>query len=114
MTAPRHSLRRRLVLGLALASCLLWGGMALWRTHSLEDELNATLDERLVASARMVAGIVHQLQPTVPLPTDTPGAQSLAPLISRDGIACEVSPTLCPTTRPPAAVRVATWSSWMA
>ena len=69
MTAPRHSLRRRLVLGLALASCLLWGGMALWRTHSLEDELNATLDERLVASARMVAGIVHQLQPTVPLPT---------------------------------------------
>lgn len=91
MTAPRHSLRRRLVLGLALASCLLWGGVALWRTHSLEDELNATLDERLVASARMVAGIVHQLQPTVPLPADTPGAQSLAPLISRDGIACEVS-----------------------
>jgi len=85
------SLRLRLVLCLGLASCLLWGGVALWRSHGLERELNAMLDERLVASAKMVAGIVHQFQPT---PESTSGAARQADLqtvIGRDGVACEVS-----------------------
>ncbi|MBS0507644.1 MAG: sensor histidine kinase N-terminal domain-containing protein [Proteobacteria bacterium] len=85
------SLRLRLVLCLGLASCLLWGGVALWRSYSLERELNAMLDERLVASAKMVAGIVHQFQPT---PESAAGAAQPADLqtvIGRDGVACEVS-----------------------
>lgn len=91
MTRPGKSLRLRLVLGLALASCLLWGGVALWRSYSLEREVNAMLDERLVASAKMVAGIVHQFEPS---PESTGGAaQQAAPhnVIGRDGVACEVS-----------------------
>ena len=84
-----RSLRLRLVCGLALASCLLWGGVALWRTYSLEQELNAMLDERLVASAKMVAGIVHQFEPAG---VDVAARQAaLHRLIARDGVACEVS-----------------------
>lgn len=88
MKAPRlpRSLRLRLVLGLALASCLLWGSVALWRLASLEREMNALLDDRLAASAKMVAGIVQQFQPAAATP-----AADLATVIARDGVACEVS-----------------------
>ena len=85
---PR-SLRLRLVLGLALASCLLWGAVVLWRTLSLERELHTLLDERLVASARMVAGIVQQFEPTAIDPAQRQAR--LQQLIARDGVACEVS-----------------------
>lgn len=91
MTRPAKSLRLRLVLGLTLASSLLWGGVALWRFNSLEQEINTMLDERLAASARMVAGIVHQFEPSEPGPSDATGSAALAPLIARDGVACEVS-----------------------
>lgn len=89
MKTALRSLRWRLVLALGLASCLLWGGVALWRTHSLQQELNTMLDERLVASARMVAGIVHQFEPAA---VDVAQRQAqLQQLIARDGVACEVS-----------------------
>ncbi|PWW48925.1 ATP-binding protein [Melaminivora alkalimesophila] len=90
--APRRahkSLRLRLVLGLALASSLLWGGVAAWRINSLEHELNAMLDDRLIASARMVASIVQQLQPAAD--GSPPTAEQLHSVIGRDGVACEVS-----------------------
>jgi len=94
-TPPTHSLRRRLVLGLALATCVLWGVVGWWRVGVLQAELEAMLDERLVASAKMVASIVHQFQPAAqpgaggaPSPDD---ATHLDSLIARDGVACEVS-----------------------
>ncbi|MHA7600509.1 ATP-binding protein [Alicycliphilus sp. T452] len=90
MQLPR-SLRLRLVLCLGLASCLLWGGVALWRSYSLERELNAMFDERLVASAKMVAGIVHQFQPTPESTAGTAQQAGLQTVIARDGVACEVS-----------------------
>ncbi|WP_313073894.1 ATP-binding protein [Melaminivora sp.] len=95
---PRlKSLRLRLVLGLALASSVLWGGVAAWRINSLQHEINTMLDERLVASARMVASIVQQLQPAAP--DGPPPAQQqqqqvqdqVHSVIGRDGVACEVS-----------------------
>ncbi len=91
--ARAHSLRRRLVLALALATGVLWGVVGWWRVGVLQAELEAMLDERLVASARMVASIVHQFQPA-PLPAAAPGpdtAQQLQSVIARDGVACEVS-----------------------
>lgn len=91
MTRRTKSLRLRLVLGLTLASSLLWGSVALWRFNSLEHEINAMLDERLAASAMMVAGIVHQLQPTVSAQPGAAGDSNTTPLIARDGVACEVS-----------------------
>ena len=78
MTLLPTSLRLRLVLGLALANLLLWGSVALWRSHSLESELNAMLDERLVASAKMVAGIVHQFEPAPGSAADAPVTQGAA------------------------------------
>lgn len=91
MTLLPSSLRLRLVLGLALADLLLWGSVALWRSHSLESELNAMLDERLVASAKMVAGIVHQFEPAPGSASEAARNDALHHMISRDGVACEVS-----------------------
>lgn len=96
MTAPAskpRSLRLRLVLALVAASCLLWGSVGWWRLQRLEHELNAMLDERLVASAHMVASIAQQLQPHgrdgLPVPAGL--EPTLQTVIGRDGVACEVS-----------------------
>ena len=65
MTArPVQSLRVRLVLGLSLTLCVLWGSVAAWMFPTMQRELRTMLDDRLVASARMVVGILHQFQAT--------------------------------------------------
>lgn len=58
MTPLPKSLRLRLVLGLSLTMCLIWGGVAVWQFTNMQRELRTMLDDRLIASARMVAGIV--------------------------------------------------------
>ena len=63
MTPLPKSLRLRLVLGLSLTMCLIWGGVAAWQFTNMQRELRTMLDDRLIASARMVAGIVVQFQP---------------------------------------------------
>lgn len=79
------------MLGLSLTMCLIWGGVAAWQFTNMQRELRTMLDDRLIASARMVAGIVVQFQP-MQLAT-TPRAQNdaLLSVIARDGVACEVS-----------------------
>ena len=91
MTPLPKSLRLRLVLGLSLTMYLIWGGVAVWQFTNMQRELRTMLDDRLIASARMVAGIVVQFQP-MQLAT-TPRAQNdaLLSVIARDGVACEVS-----------------------
>lgn len=88
-TAPK-SLRLRLVVALSLTLCLLWGSVAAWMFPTLQRELRLVLDNRLIASAKMVAGLAHQFQQQ----QDTLlGAQhtALQSVIGRDGVACEVS-----------------------
>ena len=58
-----RSLRVRLLVWLCLALCTLWGGVATWMFTGMRHELRSVLDDRLIASARMVAGIVHQFKP---------------------------------------------------
>lgn len=85
------SLRLRLVLALSLTLCVLWGSVAAWQFTHMQRELRTMLDERLIASAKMVASIVHQFQPThgtLPTPAEQEALQSV---IARDGVACEVS-----------------------
>ena len=84
------SLRLRLVLGLSLTLCVLWGSVAAWMFPTMQRELRTMLDERLIASARMVAGIVHQFQPAQ-VDAITPANNALLSVIARDGVACEVS-----------------------
>src|SRR5256885_6891102 len=65
-----RSLRVRLLACLCLALCTLWGGVAAWMFSDMRNELRTVLDDRLIASARMVAGIVHQFRPARELPQD--------------------------------------------
>lgn len=55
------TLRTRLILTLGLALTLLWAVTAVWMQQSLHRQMEATLDDRLAQSARMVAGLVAQL-----------------------------------------------------
>lgn len=83
-----RSLRVRLLVWLCLALCTLWGGVATWMFADMRHELRSVLDDRLIASARMVAGIVHQFKPQNASPADW---GPMLNVIARDGVACEVS-----------------------
>lgn len=84
------SLRLRLVLGLSLTLCVLWGGVAAWMFPTMQRELRELLDNRLVTSAKMVAGLVEQFQNTQDAPL-SPHPATLQAIVGRDGVACEVS-----------------------
>ena len=83
-----RSLRVRLLMWLCLALCTLWGGVAAWMFTGMRQELRTVLDDRLIASAHMVAGIVHQFNPQNATPKDW---GPMLNVIARDGVACEVS-----------------------
>ncbi len=57
------SLRLRLTLILGSAFLLLWTLAATWLLYDLRNQTMLALDQRLAASARMVAGLVAQLPP---------------------------------------------------
>lgn len=82
------SLRLRLLLIIGLSLSVLWGAVAAWMFIDARQSLRDALDNRLAASARMVAGLVSQF----PEPRDI-AASSSKPLdvVARDGLACEVS-----------------------
>ncbi|RGE46950.1 HAMP domain-containing protein [Comamonas testosteroni] len=83
-----RSLRVRLLVWLCLALCTLWGGVAAWMFAGMRHELRSVLDDRLIASAHMVAGIVHQFKPENATPADW---GPMLNVVARDGVACEVS-----------------------
>ena len=81
------SLRRRLLLILGVSFCVLWALAAAWLYSDLRDQMRTTLDQRLAASARMVAGLIAQL------PEDA-WNQAGAPVLSTPqsaGVACQIS-----------------------
>lgn len=81
------SLQRRLLATLGLSLCLLWGATAAWLLGDLHQQLVRTLDQRLAASARMVAALVAQL------PADA-WERDRGPVLSipaSTGLACQVS-----------------------
>ena len=82
------SLRLRLLLVIGISLTVLWAAVAGWMFMDARQSLRDALDNRLAASARMVAGLVAQF----PEPEDI-AASSSEPLdvVARDGVACEVS-----------------------
>lgn len=88
-TAPK-SLRLRLVVALSLTLCMLWGSVAAWMFPTMQRELRMVLDNRLIASAKMVAGLAHQFQQQQGTPLNEHHT-ALQSIIGRDGVACEVS-----------------------
>jgi signal transduction histidine kinase len=81
------SLRWRLLLTLGLSFCVLWVAAAAWLYSDLRQQMRHTLDQRLAASARMVAGLVAQMPPDT---WDKAGAPVLSMPVST-GVACQIS-----------------------
>lgn len=83
------SLRVRLLTIIGLSLVTLWSLVAAWMLIDVRHELHTALDDRLAASARMVAGLVMQL-PYERMAADKP-MKSALDVVARDGLACEVS-----------------------
>ena len=84
------SLRVRLSLILGSAFVIIWALAAAWMLRDLRQQMMFSLDQRLVASARMVAGLIDQL----PQPLAAKGEEahfSADQLSVPDGMACQVS-----------------------
>lgn len=83
------SLRTRLLLIIGVSLVALWTAVAAWMLMELRVELRSAMDDRLAASARMVAGLASQF-PAATLQKEAP-QPSLLDVVARDGLACEVS-----------------------
>lgn len=84
------SLRLRLTLTLGSAFVLLWAVAATWMLMDVRNQLMLSLDQRLAASARMVAGLLVQL-PQPQLGEDGVTRLSAEQLGIENGLACQVS-----------------------
>ena len=83
------SLRLRLLTIIGVSLLSVWSLVAVWMLIDVRNELRTALDDRLAASARMVAGLVLQMPPA----ELSAASQSPSPLdvVAHDGLACEVS-----------------------
>jgi two-component system sensor histidine kinase QseC len=83
------TLQQRLLITIGLSFTLLWTTASVWMLVDVRTEFRNALDERLAASARMVAGLLTQL------PQGSNSEATIAPNIfdvaGRDGVACEIS-----------------------
>ena len=83
------SLRLRLLAIIGVSLAVLWTLVAVWMFLDVRNEVRTALDDRLAASARMVAGLMLQLPPASAPASDR--NESPMDVIARDGLACEVS-----------------------
>ena len=84
-----NSLRTRLLVIIGASLVVLWTAVAAWMMAELRGELRTALDDRLAASARMVAGLALQFPANALAQGST--AKPLLDVVARDGLACEVS-----------------------
>nr|WP_243433654.1 MULTISPECIES: sensor histidine kinase [Pseudomonas] len=82
-------MRLRLSVTLGAAFILIWTLAAAWMLSDLRNQMMFSLDQRLVASARMVAGLLEQM-PALPSDTHAHPIASAA-LTIPGGMACQVS-----------------------
>jgi len=85
------TLRSRLLLMIGLSLTVLWSAASVWMLIDLRHEFRGALDERLAASARMVANLMEQL-PQAPQGSQQTSSPSrrVVDLLTQDGVACEV------------------------
>ncbi|MES2869940.1 MAG: ATP-binding protein [Pseudomonadota bacterium] len=83
------SLRLRLSLTIGAAFVLIWALAAAWMLSDLRQQMMFSLDQRLVASARMVGGLLEQL-PELPVKGEATH-YSAEQLTIPGGMACQVS-----------------------
>lgn len=82
------TLRLRLMMIIGLSFTVLWVATSIWMFLDVRTEFRNALDERLAASARMVAGLVAQLPDSATAATSTP--HNILDVVAKDGVACEV------------------------
>jgi len=83
------SLRLRLTFKLGAAFVLIWALAAAWMLNDLRNQMMFSLDQRLVASARMVAGLMEQMPG---LASSAEGKHFSAEQLNvPGGMACQVS-----------------------
>lgn len=82
------TLRCRLLLTIGLSLIVLWAAASVWMLVDLKEEFRNALDERLAASAHMVANLVLQLPATADAPAAP--APAVVDVLGKDGVACEV------------------------
>ena len=87
----RMNLRLRLLLQIGLALSLLWGAVALWMQRELENTLSATLDQRLVMAAQMVADLAAQNPAIWTGPVAERPALPLIPAADESALVCQIS-----------------------
>nr|WP_238935123.1 ATP-binding protein [Pseudomonas typographi] len=80
-------MRLRLSLVLGGGFILIWVLASAWMFSDLRNQMMFSLDQRLVASARMVAGLLDQL----PAPQAGVARYPASPLTVPDGMACKIS-----------------------
>lgn len=80
------TLRLRLLLTIGASFALFWTLSSVWMLVDLRAEFRETLDERLAASASMVAALVAD----APLLTLQAPARAIPYLARNDGVACEI------------------------
>ena len=81
------SLRLRLLLIIGLPFIVLWVAASTWMLVDLRTEFRAALDERLAASAHMVAGLLAQSP--APEPAMSP-VRTVTSIGAMNGVACEI------------------------
>ena len=81
------SLRLRLLLIIGLPFIVLWMAASTWMLVDLRTEFRAALDERLAASAHMVAGLLSQSP--APQPAMSP-VRAVTSTGAMNGVACEI------------------------
>ena len=84
------SLRLRLTFKLGAAFVLIWILAAAWMLNDLRNQMMFSLDQRLVASARMVAGLTEQM-PGLASVSGAPTHLRTEQLNVPGGMACQVS-----------------------
>lgn len=87
------SIQSRLLMTLLVSFVLVWSFMSVWLLLDLQNQLKQTLDQRLAASARMVAGLVVQLPAQQLSERPQPDAVGSTPQFQAamlDGVACQV------------------------
>jgi two-component system sensor histidine kinase QseC len=83
------TLRQRLLWIIGLSLTLLWTAASAWMLLDVRQEFRIALDERLGASARMVAGLMAQLPQAGN--SSAPVPPSIFDASGREGVACEIS-----------------------
>lgn len=83
------TLRQRLLLAIGGSLALFWTLSSIWILIDLRGEFREALDERLAASARMVAALVAG-SPHLAWESHSAGTQPIPYLVRADGFACEI------------------------